>query len=72
MDPYYYINESGSAVQLPKEEVDKVGAVSKEDILINSTVEKAIKITKDDAKAIQNEKDVQMEVPNAATKNEMS
>ena len=47
--------------------MEKVRTVSKESTLIKSTVDKASKITKDDAKTIQDKKDVQMEDPNAAT-----
>ena len=43
--------------------MENVRTVSKEGTLIMSTVDKAFKITKDDAKTIQDEKDVQMEVP---------
>ena len=43
--------------------MDKVGIVSEQNIFIKSTVEKATEITKDDAKTMQDEKDVQMKVP---------
>ena len=52
----------------PKEkDVKKVGAASEEGILIKSTVGKESEITKNDAKTIQDEKDVLIEVSKAAT-----
>ena len=44
----------------------KVGTVSKEGTLIMPTLDKASKITKNDAKTIQDE-DIQIKVPNAVT-----
>ena len=48
-----------------------IKTVSKESTLIKSTVGKALKITKDDAKTIQDEKDNQMVAPNTATEKEL-
>ena len=70
-NPYYYEKESGSAVQPKGKDVEKVGTVSEEGTLIKSTVEKVIEITKDNAKTTQDEKDVLMDVPNAATEKEL-
>ena len=58
---YYYEKESGSAVQSKEKNVEKVGTCFEWCTFI------ATEITKDDVKNIQDEKDVQMEVPNAAT-----
>ena len=66
-NPYYYEKESGPAVQPPKKDVEKVRSDSEEGTLIKFTVEKATEITKNDVKTIQDQKDVQMEVPNEAT-----
>ena len=54
-----------------EKDVEQVGTASQECTHIKSMVEKAIEITKDDAKIIQVEKDVLMEVPNAATEKEL-
>ena len=70
-NPYHYIRESASAVKAKKEDVEKVGIVSEEVTLIKSTVVKATKNSKDDAKSIQDEEDVQREVPNSATEKEL-
>ena len=47
--------------------MEKVGAASEEGTLIKPIVEKATEISNDDAKNIQNEKDVQIVVPFAAS-----
>ena len=47
--------------------VEKFGASSEEGTLIKSTVEKATEVTKDDAKTIQNKKNVWMKLPSAAS-----
>ena len=47
--------------------MERDGTGSKKGTLIKPTVEKATEFTKDNAKTIQDEKDVQMEVLNAAT-----
>ena len=49
----------------------KAVTISKDGTLIKSTVDKAAEITKDDAKTIQDEKDVQMKVPNVAIGKEL-
>ena len=54
-NPYHYAKESGFANKLKEEDVEKIGTVFEEGTWIKSTVEKAFKITKDDAKTIQNE-----------------
>ena len=64
--------EAGSAVQSKEKDVEKVVTDSEVGTLIKSTLEKAIEITKDDAKTIKDEKDVQMKVPNAATEKELN
>ena len=51
-------------------DMEKFWNVFDEVTLINSTLEKATQVTKDDAKTIQCEKDF-MEVPSAATKKEL-
>ena len=66
-NPYYYEKESGSAVQPKEKDVEKVGTVFDEGTHIQSTVEKTTEITKDDAKTIQDERDVQTEVTIAST-----
>ena len=48
--------------------MEKVEAASEEGTLIKSTVGKATEISKDDAKTIQDEKDVIIEIPKAALK----
>ena len=58
-------------MQPNQKDVEKVGATSEEDTLIKSAVEKDTEITKDDAKTIQDEKDVLIEVPKAATEKEL-
>ena len=59
-------------VNQPKEkDVEKIASMSKEGTMIKSIVDVLAKITKDDAKTIQYEKDVQMEVPNVATEKEL-
>ena len=64
-NPYHYVKESGSAV-LPKEkDVEKVGTLLKR-VHSSSPLWKTTEITKDDAKTIKDEKDIQMEVPNIA------
>ena len=63
-NPYHYVKKSGLANNFKDMDVKKVGTVSNKDTHIKSTVEMASKITNDDTKTIQNEKDVQMEVPN--------
>ena len=70
-NPYHYVKESGSVVQPKEKDVEMVGTASEEGALIKSSVEKAAEITKDDTKTIQDEKDIQMEVPNAATEKEL-
>ena len=70
-NPYHYEKESGSLNQPKEKDLEKSGTVSEEGTLIKSTVEKAAEITKDDVKAIQDKKDVQIEVPNAATEKEL-
>ena len=70
-DPYYYEKESGFVVQPKEKDVKKVGIASEKGTHIKSTVEKATEITKDDANTIQDEKDVLMEVSNAATEKEL-
>ena len=67
LNPYYYEKGSSSAVQPKEKDVEKVGTVSEEGTLIKFNVEKAPNITKYDAETIQDEEDVQMEVPNVAT-----
>ena len=47
------------------------GKASQEGTLIKSTMGKATEINKDDAKAIQDEKDVLMDVPKAVTEKEL-
>ena len=47
--------------------VEKVGAACEEGTFIESTMEKATEISKDDAKTIKDEKDLLMEVPTAAS-----
>ena len=61
------LSEEWNVVQPKEKDVKKVGTASEEDTLIKSTVEKATEVTKDNAKTIQDEKVVLMEVPNAAT-----
>ena len=68
---YHYVKEKNSANQPKEKDVEKVGAVYEESTLIKSTAEKVTEITKDDAKTVQDEKDIQMEVPNAATEKEL-
>ena len=66
-DQYYYEKESSSAVQTKEKDVEKVGTASEEGTHIKSTVDIASKITKDNAKTIQDEKNVLIEVSTAAT-----
>ena len=54
-----------------KKDVEKVKTISEEGTLNKSTLEKNTEITKDAAKTIQDEKNVQMEVPNAAIEKEV-
>ena len=54
-------------MQPKAKDVEKVGAASEEGKPIESIVEKVTEISKDDAKTIQDEKDVLMEVPTAAS-----
>ena len=49
-----------------KKDLEKVVTVSEVGTLIKSTMEKVTEITKNDAKTIHNEKDIQIEIPNAA------
>ena len=67
-NPCYYVRESDSDNQPKEKDMEKVGTVSGEGTLIKFSLEKATEITKDDTKTTQHEKDIQMEVPNAATK----
>ena len=50
-----------------KKDMEKVGAASEEGNRIKPIVEKDNEISKDDAKTIQDEKDLLMEVPTAAS-----
>ena len=54
-------------IQKEYDVVEKVGVASKEGKPIESIVEKYSEISKDDAKTIQDEKNVSMEVPTAAS-----
>ena len=77
-DPYSFVKESGITNQPKEKEVEKDGFGLKEGRLIKSTVDKASKNhpwylssgSKDDANDIQDEKDVPVEVPNAANEEE--
>ena len=71
MEPILLCKETSLCCSAQKKDVEKVGIASEEGILIKSTVEEAAEITNDDAKTIQIEKDVQMEVPNAANEKEL-
>ena len=66
-DPYFYEKESFSAMQPKEKDVEKVVAASEEGKPNESIMEKDTEISKDDAKTIQDEKDVLMEVPTAAS-----
>ena len=58
-------------MQPNEKDVEKVGTAFEENTHIKSIVEKANEISKDDAITIQDEKDVLMEVPNAASEKEL-
>ena len=64
-NPYHYVKEASSVNQPKEKDVEKVGIVSEKGTLIKSSVENATAITKDDAKTIQDEKEIQMKAPNA-------
>ena len=68
--PYFYEKESISAVLNKEEDAEEVAPNFEEGLLIKSTVGKATEITKDDAKTIQDEKDILMEFLKAATEKE--
>ena len=68
-NPYHYVKKSANKSK--EKDVEKVGKASEEGTLIKSTVDKATKIAKDDAKTIQDEKDIQMEASIAATEKEL-
>ena len=65
-DPFFYEKDSFSAIQPKEKDVNKVVAASEEGETIKSIVEKDTEISKNDAKTIQDEKDVLMEVPTVA------
>ena len=69
--PSFYGMESSSAVQPKEKDVEKVGSASNEGTLIKLTVGKDTESIKDDAKTIQDKKDVLIEVSKAATEKEL-